>query len=109
MDKLLALLEHEWIKIWMISAIAKWLIQARKNDFKKMVFVTDFFLAIIVWYVSWELVKDMDQINQVAKIIFVFVLSLNAVVVVSAFSDKKVATAILGRYLGNLPDTNTKK
>jgi hypothetical protein len=51
----------------------------------------------------------MDQINQVAKIIFVFVLSLNAVVVVSAFSDKKVATAILGRYLGNLPDTNTKK
>lgn len=107
-EKISALMEHEGIKTWILSAIAKWLIQLRKKDFKFVVFFTDFVLAMIMGYVSWELVQGNESIGYPYKLIFVFVISFNAVFVLSAITDKKVAKTILSKYFSIEEDLKRK-
>lgn len=73
---------NSWIVIWFLTSVTKWVFQIRKNDFKVLVFFTDMFFAVIVWYVCWELVTSLD-INIIIKTIFVFIMSWNAFVLLS--------------------------
>jgi len=107
MDNFKELLQHKWIVIWWITAIVKWTIAVRNSNFKVIVFITDLILAIIIGYVSWELVVDKDFSN-ILKVIFTFFMSWNAFVLVSIMFNQELAKSIFMNFIGRNLDLNEK-
>jgi len=74
MERLMEIIQNKGLIIWLVTALLKWVIQLRKKDFVWLVFFTDLFLGLVVWYISWELVKEID-VNLFYKIVYVWFFS----------------------------------
>lgn len=98
MEALKELVQHKWITIWLLTAIVKWIVQLRKQNFNVLVFITDTVLALIVWYVSWELVAQEDML-WVIKLIFTIFMSWNAFVLVSILFNPELAKKVFFNFI----------
>lgn len=107
MEKLIEIIQQKWLIIWAISALMKWTIQVRNKDFSLMIFFTDMFLWLIIWYVSWELVADKDM-HCSLKRIFVTFMSWNAFVFVSILYNPELAKKIFNNFFSKILKDNTK-
>ena len=108
MDKIFELVQHKWVIIWWFTALIKWLIQLRKKDFNLLVFITDFVLAVIIGYVSFELVRESQEINFIVKLIFTAFMSWNAFVVVSIMFNKDLARKIFLNFFWKILEQDLK-
>ena len=94
MDKIVELMQHKWILIWLFTSLIKWVVQIRKKDFIFFIFLTDIFFALIVWYVFWELVKDWEM-YLIVKVLFVWIMSANAFALFSVLFDPNFFKSII--------------
>lgn len=103
---------QKWIVIWVITTLMKLTIQIRWENFSWVVFLTDMFLACVIWYISWEIVATKDMMN-IFKYIFVAFMSGNAFVLVSILFNpdlaKKIMLTFLWKTLDIKMEENAKK
>lgn len=98
---------HKWVIIWFMTWITKWAFQMRKNDFNLLIFLTEGFLSIVIWYVSWEIVEPKEMLG-IYKIIFTAVMSGNAFILTSIVFNPQLFKKILFWFLENKIDINIK-
>lgn len=99
---------HKWVIIWFLTWITKWVFQVRKRDFNLLIFLTEGFLSIVIWYVSWELVETKDMLS-IYKIIFTSVMSWNAFILTSILFNPDLFKKIIFWFIDKKIDINIKK
>ncbi len=99
---------HKWVFIWFITWLTKWAFQIRKNDFNLLIFLTEGFLSIIIWYVSWEIVEPKEMLS-IYKVIFTWVMSWNAFILTSIIFNPELFKKIIFWFLEKKIDISWKK
>ena len=77
--QIIELLQHNWVQIASIISLWKWVYHFRLWNFRWLIFITDIFFSLPMWWIAWELTVDLN-IWIIFKIIFVVYISANAFV-----------------------------
>jgi hypothetical protein len=92
MEKIIEIVQQKWMWIGSVASIFKAIVDVRNGSFKWNIFLTDLIMAMIVWYVAWELTTDF---NEAVRVIFTWILSWNAFVLWSIIFNKEVAENLI--------------
>ena len=85
----LLILLNKGLAIGMVAGTLKSLWHLHSKTFKWLILLTDFILAIIVGSSMWHLMLDAP-LGDLEKVIFTFLVSINAFIVLTALTNLKV-------------------
>lgn len=98
---LAALVAKKGLFFGLLIGLMKVMKDARDGKIKWVTAITDLAGAILIGYVSYEIVSLTD-ISEAMKIVWTLFMSSNAFLVIAVISDKKLFNRIVDKYIKRL-------